>query len=167
MPLKLGIACAVVVSAVALASGCGRSGDGAPTVTLTDKGCTYSGAESQPPKLFQIKAENQTLHFANFQVFQLADGKTVEDARRVFAQAVEASKKSGKPPKKSPYDEVFEAPITNTLVDPEATSLLPVNESSGRLALICVEEASTDTRQSSTGFVPPTAAYVPAEVTIG
>src|SRR3954465_7317586 len=54
---------AMLLAVLILASSCGGGGDGAPRVTLTDKSCTYSGARTHEPGVFEIEAENTTAHF--------------------------------------------------------------------------------------------------------
>jgi hypothetical protein len=48
-------------------------------VTLTDKSCTYSGARTHEPGVFDIEAENTTSHLASFAVYQLAPGFSIKE----------------------------------------------------------------------------------------
>src|SRR3954471_16176499 len=83
---------AMLLAVLILASSCGGGGDGAPggggdgapRVTLTDKSCTYSGARTHEPGVFEIEAENTTSHVASFAVYELAPGFSIKDVRGFF-----------------------------------------------------------------------------------
>ena len=74
-----------------LAASCGGDGDGAPRVTLTDKSCTYSGARTHEPGVFDIEAENTTSHLASFAVYELAPGFSIKDVRGFFQRVMVAT----------------------------------------------------------------------------
>ena len=81
---------AILLGTVVLAAGCGGGGDGAPRVTLTDKSCTYSGARTHEPGVFDIEAENTTSHFAAFAVYELAPGFSIKDVRGFYQRVMVA-----------------------------------------------------------------------------
>jgi hypothetical protein len=155
-----------LLGVLVLAAGCGGGGDGAPRVTLTDNSCTYSGAPTHAPGAFNVEAENQTSHFAHFAVLELAPGFSIEDARQ-FWERLRAAHFRGKKLQPPTEDEVFDLGSgAATEVEPQATSLLPVNASSGRFVIVCWEYPSADTRESSQDAPVPATIYVPAEVDI-
>ena len=121
---------------------CGGDGDDAPRVTLTDKSCTYSGARTHEPGVFDIEAENTTSHLASFAVYELAPGFSIKDVRGFFQRVMVDN--NVKPP--TPDD--FRRNEIWGHADPRATTLLPVNASAGRLVIVCMENFSADTRPS-------------------
>ena len=154
-----------MLAVLILASRCGGGGDGAPRVALTDKSCTYSGARTHEPGVFDIEAENTTSHLASFAVYELAPGFSIKDVRGFF-QRVRVAHDRGeevKPP--TPAD--FRRNETWSHADPGATTLFPVNVSAGRLVIVCMENPSADTRPSAGGVWPdPVAIYVPTQLEI-
>ena len=81
---------AILLAVLILAASCGGGGDGAPRVTLTDKSCTYSGARTHEPGVFDIEAENTTSHLASFAVYELAPGFSIKDVRGFFQRVMVA-----------------------------------------------------------------------------
>ena len=81
---------AILLTVLILAASCGGGGDGAPRVTLTDKSCTYSGARTHEPGVFDIEAENTTSHLASFAVYELAPGFSIKDVRGFFQRVMVA-----------------------------------------------------------------------------
>ena len=75
----------MLLAVLILASSCGGGGSGAPRVTLTDKSCTYSGARTHEPGVFEIEAENTTPHVASFAVYELAPGFSIKDVRGLLS----------------------------------------------------------------------------------
>src|SRR6476469_9362392 len=136
---------AILLTVLILASSCGGGGDGAPRVTLTDKSCTYSGARTHEPGVFDIEAENTTSHLASFAVYELAPGFSIKDVRGFFRRVMVAHDRGDnevKPP--TPAD--FRRNEAWSHADPRATTLLPVNASAGRFVVVCMENASADSR---------------------
>ena len=155
---------AILLAVLILAASCGGGGDGAPRVTLTDKSCTYSGARTHEPGVFDIEAENTTSHLASFAVYELAPGFSIKDVRG-FIQRVRVAHDRGeevKPP--TPAD--FRRNETWSHADPGATTLFPVNVSAGRLVIVCMENPSADTRPSADVWPDPVAIYVPTQLEI-
>ena len=153
---------AILLGVLVLAVGCGGSGDGAPKVTLTDTSCTYSGARTHEPGVFDIEAENTTSHFASFAVYELAPGFSIKDVRGFFQRVMVARVELVKPP--TPDD--FRRNELWGHADPRAMTLLPVNVSAGRLVIVCMENFSADTRPSGGVWPAPKATYVPAQLEI-
>ena len=157
---------AILLAVLILAASCGGGGDGAPRVTLTDKSCTYSGARTHEPGVFDIEAENTTSHLASFAVYELAPGFSIKDVRGFFQRVMVAHDRGDndvKPP--TPAD--FRRNEAWSHADPRATTLLPVNASAGRFVIVCMENASADTRPSAGGVWPdPMAIYVPTQLEI-
>src|SRR3954447_3698384 len=144
----------------------GGGGDGAPRVTLTDKSCTYSGARTHEPGVFEIEAENTTSHVASFAVYELAPGFSIQDVRGFF-QRVMVAHDRGETNAKPPTAEDFRRNEAWSHAGPRATTLLPVNVSARRLVIVCMENPSADTRPSSQGVWPyPAATYVPTQLEI-
>ena len=138
---------ATLLTVLILAASCGGGGDGAPRVTLTDKSCTYSGARTHEPGVFDIEAENTTSHLASFAVYELAPGFSIKDVRGFFQRVMVAHDRGDnnvKPP--TPAD--FRRNEAWSHADPRATTLLPVNAPAGRFVIVCMENASADTRPS-------------------
>jgi hypothetical protein len=151
---------AILLAVLILAASCGGDGDCAPRVTLTDKSCTYSGARTHEPGVFDIEAENTTSHLASFAVYELAPGFSIKDVRGFFQRVMVDN--NVKPP--TPDD--FRRNEIWGHADPRATTLLPVNASAGRLVIVCMENVSADTRPSGDVWPAPAAIYVPAELEI-
>jgi hypothetical protein len=156
---------AILLGTVVLAAGCGGGGDGAPRVTLTDKSCTYSGARTHEPGVFDIEAENTTSHLASFAVYELAPGFSIKDVRGFF-QRVMVAHDRGEANVKPPTPDDFRRNEAWSHADPRATTLLPVNASAGRFVIVCMENPSADTRPSGGVWPVPVAIYVPAELNI-
>src|SRR6476620_6379538 len=81
---------AVSLAVLVLAASCGGGGDGAPRVTLAGHSCTYSGAPTHEPGVFDIEAENTTPHAASFAVYELAPGFSIKDVRGFFQRVIVA-----------------------------------------------------------------------------
>jgi hypothetical protein len=134
-------------------------------VTLTDDGCTYEGDTTPAPGIFNIEVENKTSHFATFTMWALAAGKNVEDVQHAFEQARPAFEQ-GKEPKPGPFEGLFAGGRADATTGPDGTSVMPVNESSGRFVIGCWVHTSAPAPQS--GQLPPPAAVhvVPAELEV-
>src|SRR3954467_13908640 len=173
---------AMLLAVLILASSCGGGGDGAPRgggdgaprgggdgaprVTLTDKSCTYSGARTHEPGVFEIEAENTTSHVASFAVYELAPGFSIKDVRGFF-QRVMVAHDRGETNIKPPTPDDFRRNEAWSHAGPRATTLLPVNVSAPKLVIVCMENPSADTRPSSQGVWPyPAAIYVPTQLEI-
>ena len=130
---------AILLPVLILAASCGGGGDGAPRVTLTDKSCTYSGARTHEPGVFDIEAENTTSHLASFAVYELAPGFSIKDVRGFF-QRVMVAHDRGDNNVKPPTPAEFRRNEAWSHAAPRATTLLPVNASAGRFVIVCMEE---------------------------
>jgi hypothetical protein len=165
---------AMLLAVLILASSCGGGGDsaprggggdGAPRVTLTDKSCTYSGARTHEPGVFEIEAENTTSHFAAFAVYELASGFSIKDVRGFFQRSIVAHERGEEVKPPTPNDFRRNEAFGHAL--PGATTLLPVNASAGRLVIVCMENSTADNRVSAGGVYPfPAAIYVPTQLEI-
>ena len=164
MPVRICFG-AILLGSVVLAAGCAGGGDGAPKVTLTDKSCTYSGARTHEPGVFDIEAENTTSHLASFAVYELAPGFSIKDVRGFF-QRVMVAHDRGDNTVKPPTPDDFRRNEAWGHADPRATTLLPVNASAGRLVIVCMENPSAQTRPSGGVWPTPEAVYVPAQLEI-
>jgi hypothetical protein len=156
---------AILLAVLILAASCGGGGDGAPRVTLTDKSCTYSGARTHEPGVFDIEVENTTSHLASFAVYELAPGFSIKDVRGFFQRVMVAHDRGDnnvKPP--TPAD--FRRNEAWNHADPRATTLLPVNAPAGRFVIVCMENASADTQPSGGVWPDPVAIYVPTQLEI-
>lgn len=142
----------------ALAAGCGGGSGDTMRATLTDDACTYEGDRTPAPGLFEI-VENKSSQFAIFNVWALAAGKSVEDVQRALEQTRPAGTLDG----------LFESgSAASTATNPEATSVLPVNASSGRYVITCWVHASVDPRLQSEQLPPPAAVHVvPVALEVG
>ena len=80
----------MLLAVLILAASCGGGGDGALRVTLSDTSCTYSGARTHEPGVFDIEAENTTSHLASFAVYELAPGFSIKDVRGFFQRVMVA-----------------------------------------------------------------------------
>jgi hypothetical protein len=151
----------LLLSTAVLATGCGGGGSDTMRATLTEDGCTYEGDTTPAPGLFNVEVKNETSHFAAFSIGELATGKNVEDVRHAFEQARPAFEQ-GKEPKPGTFDGLFANAGINlafSQTDPEATSVLQLNEYSGRFVIVCFVHTSVDT--------PPAARHVvPAELEV-
>ena len=156
---------AILLGSLALVPGCGGSDNGTPKTTLTDEGCAYSGARSFPHGLINIAAQNSTLHFARFAIYELAPEFSIEDVRRFYERS-RIAHDHGEEPGPPTYGDIYTRVIARSATDPEASSVLPLSRSSGRFVIVCFEGSSVDTRQSSRDAPFPAAIYVPAEVEI-
>ena len=153
----------LLLSTAVLATGCGGGGSDTMRATLTDDGCTYEGDTTPAPGIFNIEVENKTSHFAIFTLWTLAPGKNLEDVQHAFEQARPAFEQ-GKEPKPGTFDGLFESGAADAKTGPDETSVMPVNESSGRLVIGCWVHTSADALQSE--HLPPPAAVhvVPVEL---
>jgi hypothetical protein len=168
----------LLLSEAVLATGCGGGGGDTMRATLTDDGCTYEGDTTPAPGLSTIEVENKTTHFASFAMWKLAPGTSTEDVQHAYTQALADFKRTHKPPKPftGSVDDLY-APNFGVGAEtdrrwplrtwrPEATSELPLNESSGRFVIVCFEQSSADTRASSSALTPPSAVYVATELDV-
>jgi len=152
-----------------LAASCGGGGDGAPKVTLTEHSCTYSGAPTHEPGVFDIEAENTTPRAASFAVYELAPGFSIKDVRGFF-QRVRVAHDRGeqvRPPR--PAD--FRRSEVWSHAAPRTTTLLQVNAPAGRFVIVCLSEkgnsiSSTETPEAAQDAPFPAAFYVPAQLEI-
>ena len=115
--------------------------------------------------MFDIEAENTTSHLASFAVYELAPGFSIKDVRGFFQRVMVAHDRGDnnvKPP--TPAD--FRRNEAWSHADPRATTLLPVNASAGRFVIVCMENASADTRPSGGVWPDPVAIYVPTQLEI-
>jgi hypothetical protein len=156
---------AMLLAVPIVASSCGGGGGGAPRVTLTDKSCTYSGARTHEPGVFEIKTDNRTSHVASFAVYELAPGFSIKDVRGFFQRVKIAHDRgtSVKPPTPDDFrrNEAWSHP------GPRATTLLKVNASARRLVIVCMENPSAHTRPSGGVWPYPAATYVPTQLEPG
>jgi hypothetical protein len=146
-----------------VASSCGGGGGGAPRVTLTDKSCTYSGARTHEPGVFEIKTDNTTSHVASFAVFELAPGFSIKDVRGFF-QRVKIAHDRGETSVKPPTPDDFRRNEAWSHPGPRATTLLKANVSARRLVIVCMENPSAHTRPSGGVWPYPAATYVPTQL---
>jgi hypothetical protein len=145
----------LLLSTAVLATGCGGGSD-RMRVTLTDDACAYEGDTTPAPGSFDIEVENKTAHFANFTLSALPAGKTVEDVRH----AVERARKPGA------GDGLLMRGAGGARTGPHETSVMPVNESSGRFVIGCWVHNSAVAAQSENPG-PPAAYYVvPVELEV-
>ena len=157
---------AILLGIVVLVAGCAGGGDGAPKVTLTDKTCTYSGARTHEPGVFDIEAENTTSHLASFAVYELAPEFSIKDVRGFFQRLIVAHER-GEEKVKPPRPTDFRRNEAWSHALPRATTLLPVNASAGRFVIVCMENSTADNRVSAGGVYPfPAAIYVPTQLEI-
>ena len=129
---------AILLAVLIIAASCGGGGDSAPRVTLTDKSCTYSGARTHEPGVFDIEAENTTSHLASFGVYELAPGFSIKDVRGFFQRVMVAHDRGDndvKPP--TPAD--FRRNEAWSHADPGAPTLLPDHATAGRYVIVCRE----------------------------
>ena len=161
---------AILLTVLILAASCGGGGDGAPRVTLTDKSCTYSGARTHEPGVFDIEAENTTSHLASFAVYELAPGFSIKDVRGFF-QRVMVAHDRGETNVKPPTPDDFRWNEAWSHAGPRATTLLQVNASAGRFVIVCLAEkgnsiSSAETQKAAQDAPFPAAFYVPAQLEI-
>jgi hypothetical protein len=156
---------AILLGAFVFAAGCGGSGGGAPKVTLTDTSCTYSGAPTHEPGLFDIEAENTTSHFASFRFLELAPGISIDGVRQAYVRIMAALNRGDDP---TNVPDLYGVTTSNAFssADPHATTVLPVNASDGRFVIECWEFPPVDTRRSSQDPANPSAIYVAAQLEI-
>jgi hypothetical protein len=140
------------MAAGALASGCGGDGEDVMRATLTDEGCAYEGDTTPAPGLFTVEVRNETLRFANFSLWELAEGAKLGEFAELYEQALQ-------PPQ-------LKRPISAARVEPEATSELPANESTGRYVVLCEVLPKTDARRTSESPVFPSRAYAAVELSV-
>ena len=154
----------MLLAVLILASGCGGGGGGAPRVTLTDRSCTYSGARTHEPGVFEIHAANTTAHAASFAVYELAPGFSIKDVRGFF-ERVKVAHDRGDTNVKPPTPDDFRRNEAWGHAGPRAATRLRVNASARRLVIVCMENPAADTRRSSQGVWPYAAAtYVPTQL---
>ena len=149
-----------ILPALLILASCGGGGDSAPRVTLTDKSCTYSGARTHEPGVFDIEAENTTSHSASFAVFELEPGFSIKDVRGFFQRLMVAHDRGDEVKPPTPSD--FRRNEAWSQAAPRATTHLPVNGSAGRFVIVCLENPSA--RSQVHPF--PAAAYVPIQLEI-
>jgi hypothetical protein len=143
---RLAVSLAALMAAGGLASGCGGDGEQVMRATLTDNGCSYEGDTTPERGLFTVEVRNETLRFANFMLWELAEGVKPEKIEALYAQARREYEQTGALPKQHLP---LKRPISNSLVDPEASGALPANEAPGRYVVLCAVMPNTDTRQAS------------------
>ena len=154
----------LLLSTAVLATGCG--GSDTMRVTLTEDGCTYEGDTTPAPGIFNIEVENKTSHFAIFTLWALAAGKNLEDVQHAFEQARPAFEQGKEPEPGTLPDGLFASGAGGARAGPDETSVMPVNESSGRFVMGCWVHTSADAGQSE-NFPPPAAVHVvPAELEV-
>ena len=142
----------LLLSTAVLATGCGGGGNDAMRVSLTDHGCAYEGDTTPAPGRFNIEFENKTSHWVIFTVSALRAGKTLEDVRHAMERG-------------RPSYEVEIRGVGNATTDPHETKVMPANESSGRLVIVCWVHNSAP---PSDGILPPPAVWyvVPVELEV-
>ena len=160
---------AILLTVLILAASCGGDGDGAPRVTLTDKSCTYSGARTHEPGVFDIEAENTTSHLASFAVYELAPGFSIKDVRGFFQRVVVAHDRGEEV--KPPTTAEFRRSEVWSHAGARATTLLQVNASAGRFVIVCLAEkgnsiSSAETQKAAQDAPFPAAFYGPAQLEI-
>ena len=132
-------------------------------MTLTEHSCTYSGAPTHEPGVFDIEAVNTTPGLASFAIYELAPGFSIKDVRGFFQRVMVAhGQKTVKPP--TPAD--FSRNEVWSHADPRATTLLPVSASAGRFVIVCMENPSARLSSQDGRFPVPTAIYVPTQLEI-
>jgi hypothetical protein len=161
---------AILLAVLILVAGCGGGGDGAPRVTLTAHACTYSGAPTHEPGVFDIEAENTTPHLAAFAVYELAPGFSIKDVRGFFRRVMVAHDR-GEETVKPPTPANFRRNEVWSHAGARATTLLQVNASAGRFVIVCLSEkgnsiSSTETQKAAQDAPFPAAFYVPAQLEI-
>src|SRR5262245_28580187 len=78
---------AVSFGLLVLLAGCGGSADGNPKTTLSDARCTYSGPRTYTHGSIDIEAENTTLQFARFAIYELAPDVSIDEVRRFYERS--------------------------------------------------------------------------------
>ena len=115
--------------------------------------------------MFDIEAENTTSHLASFAVYERAPGLSIKDVQGFFQRVMIAHDRGDnnvKPP--TPAD--FRRNEAWSHADPRTTTLLPVNASAGRFVIVCMENASADSRPSEGVWPDPAAVYVSIQLEI-
>jgi hypothetical protein len=143
---RLAVSLAALMAAGGLATGCASDGGDVTRATLTDDGCAYEGDTTPAPGLFTVEVRNETLRFANFALWELAEGSKIEEIEPWYAEARREYEQTGVLPQ---YPPQLKRPISASLVNPDATSELPANESTGRYVVLCAVLPNTDARQAS------------------
>jgi hypothetical protein len=115
-------------------------------VTLTDDGCTYEGDTTPAPGPFDIEVENKTSHWVNFTLSALPAGKTIEDVRHGKGLPMRGA--------------------GGARTGPHETSVIPVNESSGRFVIGCWVHNSAVAAQSENPGRPAAFYLVPVELEV-
>ena len=131
----------VALATAGLAAGCGGDGSGGNDgdvmrATLTGDGCRYQGDTTPVPGTLTVEVRNETSGLADFDLMQLPEGTDLKEIEGWFNKARQKYQQTGN---------VRIHPITwvsSTLVAPHATSELPANASSGRLAVLCAPASS-------------------------
>ena len=161
MPMR-----AMLLGMLVLVAGCGGSADETPKATLSDSQCAYSGPHTYTHGgVENIEAANTTLHFAQFAVYELAPGVTIDDVRGFYERS-RVARERGEEPGHPTYGDIYRRVIARSVTEPEASSVLPLVGPVGKFVIVCFEDSAVDTRQSSQDSPFPTAIYVPAEVEI-
>jgi hypothetical protein len=152
----------VALSTGSVVTACGGNGEHPKRVTLTDEGCSYEGKTTLTPGLFTVEARNETGHFAEFAIWELAKGVQLEDVGPAFEQARRYYERKGYWPRISELKRA----ASWAAVNPRASSELPVNESAGRFVLYCSVLPSVDTRPTSDAPIFPDRVYPIVELDI-
>src|SRR5262245_42946481 len=152
----------LLLSTAVLATGCG--GRDTMRVALTNDRCAYEGDTTPAPGIFNITVEHKTSHYASFTLNALAAGKNLEDVQHAF-ERVKSAFEQDKQPKPGTVEGLFMRGAGGARTGPHETSVMPVNESSGRFVIHCWVHYS-EALQSE--FLPPPAPVyvVPVELEV-
>jgi hypothetical protein len=103
----------------------------------------------------EIEAENTTSHLAGFAAYELAPRFSIEDVRESYERV-----NAGLDVTEDPVD-FFGRPSSRrprgagTGAAPQSTTVIPLNELSGRYVIVCTEDVSPDTGQDEPIGHPP------------
>ena len=153
-----------ILPALLILASCGGDGDAAPRVMLTERSCTYSGARTHEPGKFDIEAVNATSNSASFAVFELEPAFSIKDVRGFFQRSMVAHDRGEEVKPPTPSD--FRRNEAWSQAAPRTTTLLPVNASSGRFVIVCLENPSARPSPDDQVHPFPVAAYVPVQLEI-
>ena len=153
-----------ILPALLILASCGGGGDSAPRVMLTERSCTYSGARTHEPGLFDIEAVNTTSNSASFAVYELEPAFSIKDVRGFFQRLIVARDRGEEVKPPTPSD--FRRNETWSHAAPRTTTLLRVDASAGRLVIVCLENPSARPSPDDQVHPFPVAAYVPTELEI-
>ena len=151
--------------ALLILASCGGGGEAAPPrVMLTEKSCTYSGARTHEPGVFDIEAVNATSNSASFAVYELEPAFSINDVRGFFKRLLVARDRGGEVKPPTPSD--FSRNEAWSQAAPRTTTHLPVDASAGRFVIVCLENPSARPSPDDQVHPFPMAAYVPIELEI-